>query len=125
MSEDELRNAYASEVVDVDAAFDGTDQELFACRNVSGDVRWFTRGQHGPGMGEWPLVGTGPGVPPESLGANSFLDAHGVRLAYVAGAMAGGIASADLVIAMGKSGLIGFFDLGSVHGVNSRFFPIC
>jgi len=55
-----------------------------------------------------------PAVDPASLGAPSFRQAHGVRAAYVAGAMAGGIASADLVVAMGRAGLLGFFGAGGL-----------
>lgn len=61
-------------------------------------------------------------VPPVSiadLGSPAFLRAHGVRAAYIAGAMAGGIASVDLVTAMGRAGMLGFFGSGGlpVHEV--------
>ena len=77
-------------------------------------LKWFTNGSLGAGLGEWPLAGMIPAVEPSSLGCASFRRAHGVRMAYVAGAMAGGIASADLVIAMGRAGLIGFFGAGGL-----------
>lgn len=48
-------------------------------------------------------------VPPEWLGDRSFLDAHGVRFPYVAGAMANGIATAELVIAMAQARMLAFF----------------
>lgn len=60
------------------------------------------------------LTGIVPAVPIESLGSRHFRETHGVRGAYVAGAMAGGIASVDLVIAMGKAGFLGFFGAGGV-----------
>jgi trans-AT polyketide synthase/acyltransferase/oxidoreductase domain-containing protein len=50
-----------------------------------------------------------------SLGSASFKSSHGVRLAYVSGAMYKGIASADLVIRMGKSGLLGYFGTGGLR----------
>ncbi len=50
-----------------------------------------------------------PAVLPEGLGDASFRAAHGLRYAYVAGAMANGIASCELVEAMGRAGMLGFF----------------
>ncbi|OAR26695.1 2-nitropropane dioxygenase [Streptomyces sp. ERV7] len=53
-------------------------------------------------------------VPPEALGSARFRDAHGVRYAYAAGAMYKGIASVDLVTAMGRAGLLSFFGTGGL-----------
>jgi len=50
---------------------------------------------------------------PPRLGA-AFCDRHGVRLPYVAGSMYRGIASADLVVRMGRAGLLGFFGAGGL-----------
>jgi trans-AT polyketide synthase, acyltransferase and oxidoreductase domains len=55
------------------------------------------------------LLAVAAAVRPGRLGAPSFLRDHGVRYAYMAGAMAGGIASADLVIALARAGLLGSF----------------
>ncbi|NBV24692.1 MAG: PfaD family polyunsaturated fatty acid/polyketide biosynthesis protein [Proteobacteria bacterium] len=44
-----------------------------------------------------------------SLGDASFRRDHGLRYAYVAGAMANGIASVELVEAMARGGMLGFF----------------
>lgn len=43
------------------------------------------------------------------LGARRFRIEHGVRYAYLAGAMAGGVASEDLVIALAKAGFLASF----------------
>ncbi|MFO0848161.1 MAG: PfaD family polyunsaturated fatty acid/polyketide biosynthesis protein [Gemmataceae bacterium] len=56
-----------------------------------------------------PLLAYLPPLPPESLGDPGFRAAHGVRFAYMAGAMANGIASADIVLAMAKAGMLGSF----------------
>ncbi len=56
-------------------------------------------------------------VPPISthqLGESAFCAAHGVRYAYSAGAMANGIASEELVIALGKAGILGSFGAGGL-----------
>lgn len=55
-----------------------------------------------------------PPLLPESLGSAAFREAHGVRQAYVAGAMAGGIAGKALVLAMGRAGMLGYFGAGGL-----------
>lgn len=55
------------------------------------------------------LVGVVPPCAPDSLGDPAFRAAHRVRYAYVAGAMANGIASVDLVEAMARAGMLAFF----------------
>ncbi|MDA0328180.1 MAG: PfaD family polyunsaturated fatty acid/polyketide biosynthesis protein [Gemmatimonadetes bacterium] len=60
----------------------------------------------GPGEA---LVGVLPPLYPEWLGDRTFLSAHGCRFPYVVGEMARGIASADMVIASARAGLMTFF----------------
>ncbi len=48
-------------------------------------------------------------VPLANLGDPAFCRDHGLRYAYVAGAMANGIASVELVEAMAGAGMLGFF----------------
>ncbi len=55
------------------------------------------------------LVGVLPPVYPEWLGDRSFATAHGCRFPYVVGEMARGIASADMVIAAARAGMMAFF----------------
>jgi trans-AT polyketide synthase/acyltransferase/oxidoreductase domain-containing protein len=50
-----------------------------------------------------------PACPEENLGDPSFRADHGLRFAYLAGAMANGIGSADIVERMGQAGMLGFF----------------
>lgn len=50
-----------------------------------------------------------PPCPLENLGDASFRSLHGARYAMMAGAMANGIASVELVEAMSRSGMIGVF----------------
>src|SRR5262245_56813443 len=63
-----------------------------------------------------PLHLTGPGGPvfvppvlPGALGDPSFRADHRLRYAYASGAMANGIASVEVVEAMARGGLVGFF----------------
>ncbi len=61
------------------------------------------------GQPSYPWLATMPALFPEWLGDRSFLEVHGVRFPYVAGAMANGIATTRLVIAMAEAGMLGFF----------------
>jgi PfaD family protein len=49
------------------------------------------------------------GLHPQQLGSAGFRQRHGLRYAYVAGAMANGITSTEMVIAMAREGMLGFF----------------
>lgn len=62
-----------------------------------------------PNGSGFPLVGVVPPVSPSALGDPAFLHCHGVTFPYLTGAMANGIASADLVIAMGRAGMLGSY----------------
>jgi trans-AT polyketide synthase, acyltransferase and oxidoreductase domains len=76
---------------------------------------WAVAGEHGPELtttgpapGQRVLAAVGP-LREDSLGASSFTRHHGVRRAVMSGAMAGGIASAELVTAMARAGYLGSF----------------
>ncbi len=56
-----------------------------------------------------PLIAYAGQCTPGHLGSEDFKTDHGVRYAYVAGAMANGIASVDLVEAMARAGHLSFF----------------
>ncbi|MCG6135219.1 MAG: PfaD family polyunsaturated fatty acid/polyketide biosynthesis protein [Nostoc sp. LLA-1] len=56
-------------------------------------------------------------IPPitlQQLGDPTFLAFHGVKYAYVTGAMAGGIASEEMVIALGKAQILSSFGAGGL-----------
>ncbi|OQY56811.1 MAG: 2-nitropropane dioxygenase [Candidatus Parabeggiatoa sp. nov. 2] len=55
-----------------------------------------------------------PPLLPQQLGDRNFLDCYGVTYAYAGGAMANGIASEDLVIALGKAKMLGSFGAGGL-----------
>ncbi|MET8582258.1 enoyl-CoA hydratase/isomerase [Streptomyces collinus] len=56
-----------------------------------------------------------PPLAPEDLGSPRFRAAHGVTHAYVAGAMYKGIASVELVTAMGRAGMLAFLGTGGLR----------
>jgi len=55
------------------------------------------------------LVGMLPAVPLTALGSVAFRSRYGLKYALYGGAMANGIASEDMVIALGKAGMMGSF----------------
>ncbi len=56
-----------------------------------------------------PLRGYVPALHPQDLGDSDFKKRHQLRYAYVAGAMANGITSVEMVEEAGRNGMIGFF----------------
>ncbi|MFO0728877.1 MAG: PfaD family polyunsaturated fatty acid/polyketide biosynthesis protein [Myxococcota bacterium] len=65
----------------------------------------------GGGLGDvgYPVLAVLSPLYPEWLGGRSFVEAHGLRFAYVVGEMANGIATAEMVIAAAEHGMLGFF----------------
>lgn len=61
------------------------------------------------GVPLYPLLAYVPALHPGMLGAASFRQRHRLQYAYVAGAMANGIASTDIVVAMAQEGMLGMF----------------
>ncbi|MEU5030942.1 ACP S-malonyltransferase [Streptomyces milbemycinicus] len=55
-----------------------------------------------------------PGLRAEDLGSEVFRKRHGLRFAYVAGGMYRGIASPELVIRLGRAGMLGFLGTGGL-----------
>src|ERR1700674_4808256 len=58
---------------------------------------------------EGPAPAMVPPCRPQDLGDPAFKAEHGLKYAYVTGAMANGIASEAIVEAMGRAGMLGFF----------------
>lgn len=56
-----------------------------------------------------PIAALAPAVRVENLGDPRFCEDHGIKFPYVTGAMANGIASEEIVIAMSEAGMLGFF----------------
>lgn len=60
------------------------------------------------------LLMAAPPLSIEQLGDRNFLNFYGVKYAYMTGAMAGAIASEELVIALGKQGILASFGSGGL-----------
>jgi trans-AT polyketide synthase/acyltransferase/oxidoreductase domain-containing protein len=60
------------------------------------------------------LLAWAPPLALGSLGDPGFKSDHGLKFAYICGAMANGITSTDMVEAAGRAGIIGFFGAGGL-----------
>jgi trans-AT polyketide synthase, acyltransferase and oxidoreductase domains len=69
---------------------------------------------HSIPQGSLKTLATLPPLGLQQLGDPTFLAFHSVKYAYATGAMAGGIASADLVIALGKENVLSSFGAGGL-----------
>ena len=87
-------------------------QPLTVVRDAQGRVGIGAGGQMG--SGPYTVLATVPALPPEQLGDPTFQRDYGVRYSYASGAMANAIASTDLVIAMGRAGLLASYGAAGV-----------
>jgi trans-AT polyketide synthase, acyltransferase and oxidoreductase domains len=65
-------------------------------------------------IGQLELLTAVPPLRLQQLGDPNFLSFHGVKFAYSTGAMAGGIASEEMVIALGKEKILASFGAGGL-----------
>lgn len=98
---------------DLDDALLALDQMIYALQGHDGAQfatgGAATLGSGGEATGGAPVIGFAPPCTVASLGEESFRKDHGLRYAYVTGAMANGIGSEEIVEAMGNAGMLGFF----------------
>ena len=62
-----------------------------------------------PNQAWYPVLASAPALLPDQLGDRGFKQRHGLSHAYVAGAMANGIASTAMVKTMAQNGMLGYF----------------
>ncbi len=77
--------------------------------DVDGYIGFTNAGDLSTSAGTVPILAFTPPASAENLGSATFRHVYGVKYAYMAGAMANGIASADLVIALGRVGMLASF----------------
>jgi len=93
----------------IQAALLQLDKSCYVLR-VGDRIGFSTAGEVvGAVAGQAELLAQLPPLPLENLGEAAFKARYGVRYAYATGAMAQGIASEDLVIALGKVGMLSSF----------------
>lgn len=93
-------------------ALQSLDQSFFVFHNRDGEVALAPIGSGNlvtDDDGEWDFKGYLPALSPYHLGDPTFTQDHGVELPYIVGAMANGIASAELVEAASAAGALGMF----------------
>ena len=61
------------------------------------------------------LLDKTPPFSTKDLGNRSFIKEYNLKYAYLTGAMYKGIASVEMIIAMGKAGLLGFLGTGGMR----------
>ncbi|WP_067822025.1 PfaD family polyunsaturated fatty acid/polyketide biosynthesis protein [Nocardia inohanensis] len=100
----------AGDVASVRAALLRLDEPFFLVRTPGGLA---VGNDPAAARGAQVLAAVPPGRP-EALGDEAFRRAHGVRSAYMAGAMANGIASAEMVIALARDGILASYGAAGV-----------
>ena len=96
-------------------SFQNLSRPLFVVRMENGTTAATNSGsallgdQPAPATPFLPLVGYAPPLLPETLGDADFKNRYGLEYACVAGAMANGITSVEMVAAVGGAGMLGFF----------------
>lgn len=82
----------------------------------SGSLRLIDQGEITSinGQEQLPCLGILPAISAGQFGAKGFQRDHGTQYSYMAGAMANGIASVDMVIALGEKGYLGSFGTGGL-----------
>lgn len=86
-----------------------TDQACYVVKDFNGRTGITNEGEissEGPGL---ELLAMAPAAGPASLGDPTFRQDYNIKYCYKTGAMANGIASAELVINLGKANLLGAF----------------
>ncbi len=104
----ELTNAAA----EIDSLIRQNDRRLFLVLDGPGRARLTDT----PPTSVDELAGIVPEMSASSLGSAEFQKIFGLTRSYTSGAMAGGIASAELVSAAARAGGIGFFGAGGLSG---------
>jgi PfaD family protein len=76
---------------------------------VGREGAFFPEGSSSPPNEAYPVLAFASALHPKNLGDPTFKQVHGLKYAYIAGAMANGITSVEMVRRVGKMGMMGFF----------------
>jgi PfaD family protein len=101
MAASALTEEFRSKILQLHKTWQPTCQEL-------------TREGIGIPADSWQEGFTVPRVLPQHLGSRRFCEEHGLKYPYMGGAMAGAISSVEMVVALGKAGMLGSFGAGGL-----------
>ncbi|TEW55935.1 PfaD family polyunsaturated fatty acid/polyketide biosynthesis protein [Psychromonas sp. RZ22] len=90
----------------VKKAFLAIDKPLYLAQSQTGEIGATHQLQESASEMSGDVVAFAQAINAKELGCNEFKRAHGVKYAYHGGAMANGIASVELVIALGQAGFL-------------------
>ena len=106
-------NSVAFDEAGIQARLLNLGRPCFVVRDGQGRIGVTNEGDlHAAGngiAGQMEALMSAPSLSPQQLGDPAFLAAHGLQQPYSTGAMANGIASEELVIAMGQAKMLGSF----------------
>ena len=112
------RSEIANQPHEIHAHLLNLDQPVYLLNSPDGLATWIPSQTASEDQLTQSLIGILPVQSPSLLGDPGFCQSHGTRYAYHAGAMANGIASEELVIALGQQGFLASF--GAAGLVPSR-----
>jgi PfaD family protein len=101
-------NTIAQDEAGIQACLGALNQPCYVL-DVDGYIGFTNAGELSTSAGTYPILAFTPATSAENLGSATFRHVYGVKYAYMAGAMANGIASADMVIALGRAGMLASF----------------
>ncbi|MTI85597.1 MAG: PfaD family polyunsaturated fatty acid/polyketide biosynthesis protein [Firmicutes bacterium] len=84
------------------------------CRYLVGSGGTGRLGETAPESGTLPIYAYSPAIPLENLGDHGFCRDHGIQYPYIGGSMAHGISSVEIVEALGRGGMLGFFGVAGL-----------
>ena len=96
-------------IVDMDGTPGGARGGIAVLKKMDSSDEQASGQAHG-----YPIKASAPPLTLEQLGDHGFKNRHALRYPYIAGAMANGITSVEMVEAMGRQGMLGFFGAGGL-----------
>jgi len=103
-----------------------TKQNCFVVKDFAGRIGITNEGELSSEGNGLELIAYAPAVTAADLGDKTFREDYNLKYCYKAGAMANGIASTDIVINLGKAGMLGSFGAAGLvpHRVKSAIDTI-
>lgn len=109
-------DSVAMEFDEIKARLENLGSRCFVVRDSQGNIGVATQilAEMNAKPARYDLLATLPTISEVNLGSSAFQKSYGVKYSYMAGAMAKGISSTDLVIALGSAGMLSSFGAGGL-----------